>query len=79
MKTHNGNRGSEMDVGVTAEQGWRRLAQQVTSETDPRRLMDLLDKLIHALDERRKALAMEHRELGATSDNSNSDSNHTEE
>jgi len=32
------------------------LAAQVATETDPKRLMELLDNLIRALDQRREAL-----------------------
>jgi len=35
---------------------WQMLAAQVATETDPKRLMELLDNLIQALDQRREAL-----------------------
>ena len=35
---------------------WQMLAAQVANETDPRRLVELLDNLIQALDQRREAL-----------------------
>ena len=60
-----------MGIAMTAEHDWRRLAKQVSNETDPMRLMDLLDRLIHALDARRNILAMEHQELEDNSDPGN--------
>jgi len=38
------------------EQDWQMLAAKVATETDPKRLMELLDNLIQALDQRREAL-----------------------
>jgi hypothetical protein len=38
------------------EADWQMLAAKVATETDPKRLMELLDNLIQALDQRREAL-----------------------
>ena len=38
------------------EEDWQMLAAKVATETDPKRLMELLDNLIQALDQRREAL-----------------------
>ncbi len=56
MKTHHKTDHSKKHVAVMVEQDWRRLASQVITETDPKRLMDLLDRLIRELDERREAM-----------------------
>ena len=42
------------------ETDWQMLAAQVATETDPKRLMELLDNLIQALDQRREALRNTH-------------------
>jgi hypothetical protein len=40
---------------------WQTLAAKVAAETDPRRLVGLLDALIQALDQRREALRQINR------------------
>jgi hypothetical protein len=78
METHNRHDCTKINIAASAEPDWRRLAQHVTSEKDPKRLVDLLDKLIHALDEldeRRRALALKHGESCADSENGSTDGN----
>jgi len=44
------------------ERDWQMLTAQVASETDPKRLITLLDNLIRALDQRRETLRKENPE-----------------
>jgi hypothetical protein len=44
------------------QEHWQILAAKVATETEPKRLAALLDALIHALDQRRKALRQADRD-----------------
>jgi hypothetical protein len=44
------------------QEHWQILAAKVATETEPKRLAELLDALIHALDQRREALRHANRD-----------------
>jgi len=44
------------------QEHWQTLAAKVATETDPKRLAELLDALIQALDQRREALRQTNRD-----------------
>jgi hypothetical protein len=45
---------------MTNNEDWKMLFELVANESDPQKLSRLLDRLIHALDERRKTLRAMH-------------------
>jgi hypothetical protein len=73
MKTNIRSYNPKREIPRTAAQDWCRLAEQVATETDPQRLMDLLDQLIHALDARRGELRSQHLEPPPVADMGESD------
>jgi hypothetical protein len=63
------NRMTNRDIRTVDEKEWRRLCDLIASEPDPRRLSQLVDQLLNALEARRKEMREKEGGAQSTADN----------